>query len=224
MLILIPHDIETLDEVRPWANWLIVGVTTAISLAAIFGGLPVDVFGSMILGGGSAFGTIGHVFLHLDLWHLGGNMIFLWVFGNAICRNTSNGIYLLIYFLGAVFSAAMHMFADGDPAIGASGAINAVVGMVLAMYPLNRVHVFWLFVIKWGTFACQAWLIICVWLLFDLYGIVTRGQGVAYWAHIGGLFGGVLTGLVFLKRGWVQLTEYDNRSLLDILQGQDREP
>lgn len=218
-MLLIPHDIETLIDRRPWANWMIVVVTTIISLAAIFGILPQSRFDSMVLGGGSAEGIIGHLFLHGDLFHLLGNMVFLWVFGNAICRNTSDGIYLLIYFLGAMFSAALHMLADGNPAIGASGAINAIVGMVLAMYPLNRVHLSWWFIGGWGTFDCRAWIIIVIWFLFDLYGALTGQEGIAYWGHIGGLAGGVLTGLVFLKKGWVRLTEYDNKSLLEILRG-----
>ena len=56
-----------------------------------------------------------------------------------------------------------------------------------------------------------------VWLAFDIWGVVSDGIGIAYWAHIGGLAGGVGLGLLFLEMGWIKLTEYDNRSLLDII-------
>ena len=61
------------------------------------------------------------------------------------------------------------------------------------------------------------------WFFFDLYGALTGQQPVAYWAHIGGLMGGVSTGLVFLQKGWVRLTEYDNKSLLELLRGDEPE-
>lgn len=117
----------------------------------------------------------------------------------------------------------MHVLADGSPAIGASGAINGIVGIVLAMYPLNRVHVAWVFLIRGGTFSCPAWIIILFWFVFDIWGVVSGGDHIAYWAHIGGLIGGVMVGLLCLHRGWFQLTHYDNRSLLDLMRGAEDE-
>jgi membrane associated rhomboid family serine protease len=91
------------------------------------------------------------------------------------------------------------------------------------MYPLNRVYLFWVFLIRGGSTSCKAWLIIVAWFLFDLWGAFTGGGLIAYWAHIGGFLGGLGLGLTALHFGWFQLTEYDNRSLLDLIRRQNQE-
>ncbi len=217
---LIPYEIETLRQARPWANWLIVGACVLVSTIALLGGGDQAWVDVLILHGFSPPGLLGHVLLHADFMHLLGNMIFLWVFGNAICTNTNNGVYLLTFAGCALMAAVVHVVLDGSPAIGASGAINGIVGVTLAMYPLNRVYLFWWFMFRGGTFACRAWLIIVFWFLFDIFGVVVGGGTTAYWAHIGGFLGGLGFGMLALHRGWFQLTEYDNRSLLEIVRGE----
>lgn len=224
MLLLVPYEIETLQQERPWANWLIVASCTVVSLIALFGGgLESGEFDSLILDGFSFPGIIGHVLLHGDLIHLIGNMVFLWVFGNAICTNTNNWVYLATFLACTLISAVTHVLLDGSLAIGASGAINGIVGVTLAMYPLNRVYLFWVFLIRGGSISCKAWLIIVAWFLFDIWGVVTGGGMIAYWAHIGGFLGGLGFGLTALHYGWFQLTEYDNRSLLEIIRNEQQE-
>ncbi len=217
MLLFIPYEIETLTQERPWANWLLVTACSLVSLAAMWGDVPEEAVESLVLDGWSFPGLIGHVLLHADLSHLIGNMIFLWVFGNAICTNTSNCLYLPTFVACTLLAAVAHVLADGSPAIGASGAINGIVGIVLAMYPFNRVNVFWLFLVRGGSFSCPAWVIIVFWFAFDVWGVISGGDHIAYWAHIGGLLGGVGIGLLALHFGWFQLTQIDHRSLLQIL-------
>lgn len=223
MFLLVPYEIETLQQVRPWANWLIVASCVVVSLLALFGGMPDAVVGALVLDGWKLPGLVGHVLLHGGLMHLIGNMIFLWVFGNAVCTNTNNRIYLILFLACTLAAAAVHLVADGSPAIGASGAINGIVGLVLAMYPLNRVHTLWWFFLTGGTTAIRAWVLILFWFAFDVWGAFTAGGGIAYWAHIGGLAGGLGVGLLSLKMGWIELTEYDNRSLLQIFRGEKEE-
>lgn len=223
MLLFIPYEIETLSQERPWANWLMISLCSLVSLAALWGGISSEAAEALVLNGWSFPGLVGHALLHADLSHLIGNMIFLWVFGNAICSNTSNWLYLIAFAVCTLIAASMHLVADGSPAIGASGAINGIVGMVLAMYPLNRVNVFWLFLVRGGSFTCPAWAIILFWFAFDVWGAVTGGEHIAYWAHIGGLLGGVGIGLLCLHRGWFQLTQLDHCSLLDILRREKAE-
>ena len=87
--------------------------------------------------------TAAHVLLHGGLLHPIDNMIFLWVFGNAVWTNTNNFIYLILFVACAVLATAVHVVADGSLAIGASGAINGILGLVLALVPLIRVSVSW---------------------------------------------------------------------------------
>lgn len=224
MLLLVPYEIETLQQEKPWANWLIVAACSLVSLVAMFGGgLDSGAFDALVLDGFSFPGLVGHVFLHADLIHLLGNMVFLWVFGNAVCTNTSNWVYLGTFFVCTLLAGVTHVLLDGSLAIGASGAINGIVGVTLAMYPLNRVYLFWVFLIRGGTTSCKAWLIIGAWFLFDIWGAVSGGGMIAYWAHIGGFLGGLAFGLTALHFGWIQLTEYDNRSLLDIIRREQPE-
>lgn len=224
MLFFIPYEIETLQQERPWANWLIVALCSLVSLSAMFGGgLEDGSFDALVLDGYSLPGLVGHILLHADLMHLIGNMIFLWVFGNAVCTNTNNWVYLLL-FLGCTLTAAVvHVLMDGSLAIGASGAINGIAGVVLAMYPLNRVYLFWVFLIRGGTFPVRAWTVILAWFAFDVWGVLSGGGMIAYWAHIGGFLGGLTIGLTALHFGWFQLTTADNRSLLEILRGEKDE-
>lgn len=131
MLLFIPYEIETLTQERPWANWLVVAMCSLVSIAAIWGELSEETIESLVLNGWAFPGLIGHVLLHADVSHLVGNMIFLWVFGNAVCTNTSNWLYLPTFLACTLLAAAVHILADGSPAIGASGAINGIVGIGL---------------------------------------------------------------------------------------------
>lgn len=216
-MLLIPYEIETLEQERPWANWSIVALISIVSFGWFFGILPDDQVDPLVLQGWHPAGLLGHVLLHADFIHWFGNMVFLWVFGNAVCTNIGNRTYLVIFVLCALSAALVHNIADGSPAIGASGALNGVTGMVLAMYPLNRINIFYLIFIKGGSFTCPAWVVIGFWFLFDIWGAASGNGLIAYWAHIGGLVGGLAIGLVSLHFGWILLTEFDNRSLLQIL-------
>tara|TARA_R110002096_G_scaffold54517_19_gene140665 strand:- start:120 stop:932 length:813 start_codon:yes stop_codon:yes gene_type:complete len=227
-MLLVPYRIETLEQDVPWANWLIIAVCTLTSLLFFSNGPTEEDFITgrhwsipMILNGWNPVGLVGHIFLHTDIFHLLGNMLFLWVFGNSVCTNIGNGRYLLLFLFVTIIAAIFHNLFSGGLAVGASGAINGVVGVVLALYPINRVHVWYLFFFRFGTWEVSAWLIILVWLAFDIWGVITGGGMVAYWAHIGGLIAGVGLGTLALQKTWVMLTEYDNRSLLEILTGQN---
>ena len=102
--------------------------------------------------------------------------------------------------------------------VGASGAIYGVVGMTLAMYPLNRVSVFWWF-LAMGTFQIAVWRLALLWAVFDAIGAIRQKGLVAHVAHLGGLVMGVAIGWLLLRLRWVELDEVDNRSLEEILAG-----
>jgi membrane associated rhomboid family serine protease len=218
-----PYRIDTLFKHYPIANWVILALTVLAFGLLMGDGLSEEAVEAMVLDGWGPAGLLGHMLLHVGIMHLVGNMIFLWVFGNAVCGNTSNVAYPFIYVGLGLAAAFTHLLFDGEPAVGASGAINGVVGMALAMYPLNRVSMFWLFWLRVGTFQMPLWGLAVVWLLFDLYGAVMNSAGVAYWAHLGGFFTGLAAGYLALRMSWVKLTEIDHRSLEEIFTGKTAE-
>lgn len=222
-MIVFPYRIETLFKHYPIANWVIMGLTVVTFGLLVGEVISEDVGWAMVLHNWSPVGLLGHMLLHGGLMHLAGNMLFLWVFGNAVCASTSNRWYPALYIGFGVAAGVAHMIFNGEPMVGASGAINGVVGMALAMYPENRVSVFWLFFVRFGTFRAPLWTMALLWLAFDLWGALRGGGNVAYWAHLGGFFAGVATGYFALRKGWVELTQFDNRSLDEIFTGKTME-
>ncbi len=212
---LIPYRINTLFQTTPFANWFLIGITGLISLTATYSG--GDWIYGWILDGWSPSGMVGHLFIHNGIFHLAGNLVFLWVFGNAICGNTNNLIYPQLYLGFGLVAAGTHNIFDGELAVGASGAINGIVGMATALYPKNSVGMFWFFFIRFGTFEVPLWIMSMIWFAFDLFGVFFGSGDVAVWAHIGGFFAGLITGILFLRNGIITLTEWDNESMSDLL-------
>ncbi len=151
---------------------------------------------------------IGYQFLHDDVWHLFGNMIFLWVFGNSVNAKMGHIPYLLFYLAAGVFAAIG--FAATNPGhamlIGASGAIAGVTTAYLVLYPRTEITVFyWLFILI-GTIRIKALLLIGLKIiLWDNILAPNIGGGgatvVAYSAHITGyLFGIVICSLLLILR------------------------
>jgi membrane associated rhomboid family serine protease len=145
------------------------------------------------------------MFLHGGWIHLGGNMLYLWIFGNNIEDRLGHVGFLVFYLLGGVAAAATQVFRDPTsevPIIGASGAIAAVLGAYLILYPRARV----LSLIFLGFFAqliqVPAILVLGFWFVLQLFsGLMSLGAagadgGVAVFAHIGGFLFGVAVGLV----------------------------
>ncbi|MEM8783303.1 MAG: rhomboid family intramembrane serine protease [Planctomycetota bacterium] len=212
---LIPYQVAVPMARWPVANFVLIGVVSLISMAALLG-VDSDTVETMILDDWSPTSLFGHALLHADLLHLLGNMIFLWVFGNAVCAKFGNGAYLAIFAGLAVAAATVHNLLDGAPAVGASGAINGVVGLFLVFFPRNDISCFYFFIVKVGTFTVSSGWMILLWLAFDLWGAATGGAGVAYWAHLGGFGAGVALGLLALQTGWIKTTSYEE-SILDVM-------
>jgi membrane associated rhomboid family serine protease len=158
------------------------------------------------LNGWSPLGLVGHLWLHGSFWHIFGNMIFLWVFGNAVCSRVGNLRYPAVYVGVGVAAGLAHVLADGHPAIGASGAVNGIVGMFAVLFPESRVRVLLAIFWTWGgVWAVPSGLLIALWFVLDLYGALHNPVGIAYWAHIGGFLAGFFLGIVFVQKGWVKL-------------------
>jgi membrane associated rhomboid family serine protease len=212
----IPYRIETLFQHEPWANKLLFGATIATSLALQFGTFSDEAVNQyFVWGEGGPLALVGYMFAHAGVAHLAGNMVFLWVFGDAVCATVGNWTYLALYLGLGAFAGLVHQLVGGGPVVGASGAITGVVGVAVAFYPSNRVNIFYSLGLIPRTSRVWLWAIALYWSAWDVIGAAFSFGPVAYWAHLGGTAAGLATGLILLATGRVQLTEFDNGSLLD---------
>jgi len=150
------------------------------------------------------------MFMHGSILHLGGNMLFLWIFGNNVEDSMGRARYIAFYLLGGLAAIGAQILVDTDaaiPTIGASGAVAAVLGGYLLLYPRARV-VTLIFIIFFFTIVeLPALLILGFWFVqqiaFGFYGVANPtggGGGVAYFAHIGGFAFGLLAIKLFASR------------------------
>jgi membrane associated rhomboid family serine protease len=150
------------------------------------------------------------MFMHGGLLHLGGNMLFLWIFGNNVEDAMGRLRFILFYLLGGVAAIAFQTLVEPNaaiPTIGASGAVAAVLGAYIVLYPRARVLTLVFIILFFTVIELPAVLMIGVWfvqqVLFGAYGVANPtggGGGVAYFAHIGGFIFGALTIRAFARR------------------------
>ncbi len=147
-------------------------------------------------------------FLHAGWAHILGNMIFLWVFGDNIEDVLGHVGYVIFYLAGGVVAGIAQAIVSGPvniPSIGASGAIAAVLGAYIVLYPFKRIHIlFPLFILFW-VIDIPAILVIGWWFIQQFfYGIgvlsTAAAEGIAFWAHIGGFAAGIVMILPFVGR------------------------
>jgi membrane associated rhomboid family serine protease len=174
-----------------------------------------------LLHGFNIKGLFGHIWLHGGILHLLGNMLFLWIFGNAVCAKIGNIRYLPIYvLLGLVAGISQEIFAGGS-GLGASGAINGIVGMYLVFFPLNEITCYFVFLFFFRPiikgFSLSSYWMILFWLVFDIWGAMQGGGQVAYFAHLGGFAVGVVLAILMLKFKLVKMENYET-SLLQAIE------
>jgi membrane associated rhomboid family serine protease len=146
------------------------------------------------------FTLITSMFMHGGWAHLGGNMLYLWIFGDNIENRVGHSRYLLFYFICGIIASLSHVFStlmlnqsSLVPSLGASGAISGVLGGYLLLYPTRKVHA----ILLWYMVSIPALLALGLWIAFQVIsGLGMLGGeesgGVAYAAHIGGFIAGFL--------------------------------
>jgi len=151
------------------------------------------------------------MFLHGSLLHLGGNMLFLWIFGNNIEDSMDELRFVAFYLLGGMVAVGAQVLVDPNaavPTVGASGAIAAVLGGYALLYPRARVITVVFIVIFFTIIEVPAMLVLGFWILTQLFlgandlgsQVVGESGGVAYFAHIGGFLFGLLFIRLFANR------------------------
>jgi len=146
------------------------------------------------------------MFMHANLVHIGGNMLYLWIFGNNIEDTLGHLRFLVFYFAGGCIAGLAHILGSisnpimaNTPTVGASGAIAAVLGAYLILFPGARVICLVPFGFLYVT-AVPAVVVLALWFLIQILNVgAASGSHVAYWAHFGGFVAGVA--LILLMRG-----------------------
>jgi membrane associated rhomboid family serine protease len=168
-------------------------LTDPAVVIGVYGFIPAHFAADPI---GESITIFSSMFLHGSILHLLGNIWFLWVFGDNIEDRLGHSRFLLFYFLGGVVAAFTQGLAGGFaseiPMIGASGAVSAVLGAYIVLYPRALI----LSLIGWIPLPVPAFVYLGYWLLIQFAGSLMGVPGIAFWAHIGGF----LFGLALIRR------------------------
>jgi membrane associated rhomboid family serine protease len=134
------------------------------------------------------------MFLHGGLFHLGGNMLYLWIFGNNIEDSMGHIRFIFFYGLSGI-AAGLFQFvydpASDIPMIGASGAVSGILGAYLLLFPFARVKTLIFIFIFITTVELPAVVLLTIWFFMQV--LFSHTQGVAWFAHIGGFLFGLIT-------------------------------
>jgi membrane associated rhomboid family serine protease len=208
---------EIKSESTPWLTWLLIALNSAVffyelslgealnNLVMNYGLVPWKMTRGISENGFSVQDNVvpwvTSMFLHGGWLHFLGNMWFLYIFGDNVEDRLGRGRYLALYLSGGLLAALTQVVASPAspvPMVGASGAIAAVMGAYLVLYPRARVFsVIPIFILLYFV-RIPAFIFIGIWFGLQFlqgYASLLAGNesaGVAWWAHIGGLLGGVL--------------------------------
>ena len=208
-------------NVLVYLNQLTLPPRAAVRFVYLYGLIPVEISGGELLVRHPVplYGTIlTSMFVHGGLFHLAGNMLYLWIFGDNVEDRLGRVRYLLFYLLSGVGAAATQILSDPHskiPMVGASGAISGVLGAYLLLYPHARVVTLVFFGWFVRVIEIRALFVLGFWILVQLAsGLLTWGAqvgGVAWFAHVGGFVAGLVM-VIPLRRREAQ-SEWEGRAL-----------
>ena len=148
---------------------------------------------------------LSSMFMHGGLAHIGGNMLYLWIFGDNVEHRFGHGWFLAFYLVSGLAGTALQIVLGPEstiPNLGASGAISGVLGAYIVLFPRNRVYT----IVFYAIVALPAILVIGLWAAMQMInGVGSIAQtaqtgGVAYGAHVGGFLAGVMMALIYRVR------------------------
>jgi membrane associated rhomboid family serine protease len=205
----------------PFINYALIAANVLVFVGELDGAVgkelefvPARLFRNPVVGVETLFTAM---FMHAGLSHIGGNMLFLWIFGDNVEDAMGHLPYLVFYLVGGVCAALAQTAVDPTttiPMLGASGAIAAVLAAYVFLYPrspvtiLNPIPFLWLF---WGLFLqIPAWIVIAEFFVVNLWNaLANQAQGgVAFMAHVGGFVGGAVL-FRFFVMGRPRLEDYE---------------
>jgi len=179
---------------------VLLGADAAESFVAVYALIPRALFMAHPVHPGVpvAVTVVTSMFLHGGLLHLAGNMLYLWIFGNNIEDAMGRIRFIVFYVLCGAIAAFCHAAANAAstvPMIGASGAISGVLGAYLMLYPRARVQTLLILGFFIRTVEVPAMVVLGFWFLLQFVNAAVSsgaGQGVAWFAHIGGFVAGIV--------------------------------
>jgi membrane associated rhomboid family serine protease len=183
-----------------------IGEDAVMAFAFSAGVVPASVFGDAKLpeaffAARPELTLITYMFLHGDFWHLLGNMLFLWVFGDNVEDAMGSIRFLIFYLLCGVVAALAHIavnLGSEAPLIGASGATAGIIAAYLMLYPRVRV---WILAFARIPLRLAAWFVIASWIALQVLFLFLETDGTtALWAHIGGFAAGIALVPIFKRR------------------------
>jgi membrane associated rhomboid family serine protease len=187
----VPAEIMTgQDLVLPMRNITVTSAGGEVIMPPLYE-TPVPVY----------FTLLTSMFMHGSWMHLGGNMLYLWIFGDNIENRLGHKRYIFFYLICGVIASLSHVFSSvmspinsEIPSLGASGAISGVLGAYLMLYPSRKIKMFMLRTVMEvpSYVALGFWIALQVVSGLGLLGGGGEGGGVAYAAHIGGFIAGLL--------------------------------
>ena len=169
------------------------------SAIAQYAVIPADITAGRHLGT-----LITSMFLHANLLHVAGNMLFLWIFGNNVEDKLGELRFLVVYFASGIAGSLLQIFITPDstiPMLGASGAISGLLAAYVLYFPRARVLTF---VVPFFIFTLPAYVFIGYWIALQalnaFLNIGAIGGGVAFFAHVGGFGTGLILALLLRPR------------------------
>jgi membrane associated rhomboid family serine protease len=213
---MIPISDDNPTQLKPIVTWALIGSCVAVffwqlsfsesgeeELVFALGFVPKNLFDHAVTA--SLFGIswpwftlITSMFLHGGFLHLGGNMLYLWIFGNNVEDAMGHWRFLAFYLVCGIVAALSEGLVDPHsslPMLGASGAISGVLAAYVLIYPRTRIRVIIPLGILLYPTKISAFYVVGFWFLLQLFNVVGStqgGPGTAWWAHLGGFVAGIL--------------------------------
>lgn len=212
----------------PFVNYILIAINILVFIFAqgmggnnaftlAYSTVPAEILQGQDVTGGPAgllatpipvYGTIiTSMFMHGSIAHIGGNMLYLWIFGDNLENVMGHAKYLIFYLICGILASLAHVMLSNVtgnglmiPSLGASGAISGVLGGYLMLFPKNKVRV----IALRSILEVPAIVSLGIWILLQVISGVgslgNEGGGVAYAAHIGGFIAGVILAKFFANR------------------------
>jgi membrane associated rhomboid family serine protease len=210
---IIPLRTDSPLRTTPWMNWALIAVNVIVFVFQWMTWRDSPP-GAVDPRDPRLISYFTYQFLHGDGWHIAGNMLFLYIFGNNVNDRMGQLGYLAFYLAGGVFAGIGHVLTSSAGAIGASGSVAAVTGAYLVLLPRSHVTIFWFFFI-FGTFEIPAIYFILISFFRDFVsGFSMEGAGIAHTAHLAGYIFGFSVSLSLLAAKLLPRDQFDLFALI----------